>query len=53
MPTMNGSGHEGKGGGLEVPPGRPQGHGGRKLHAIVNLWEMAMRRRMKMRKKGR
>jgi hypothetical protein len=35
-----------------VPPGRPRGCGGRKLPLIPNLREMAMRRRMKMRKRG-
>jgi hypothetical protein len=53
MTTMNGSRHRGKGGGLRVLPGWPRGCGGRKLSSSLNLWEMVMRRRIKMRKGDR
>jgi hypothetical protein len=48
VPTMNGSRHGGKGGGIRVPTGRPRGCGGWKLPLSLNLREMAMGKRMKM-----
>jgi hypothetical protein len=50
MPTMNNSRHGGK---LSVPLGRLRGRWGRKLPLSLNLWEMVMWKRMKMRKRGR
>jgi hypothetical protein len=50
---MKGSRYRGKGGCFGVPLGRLRGHEGRKLPPILNPREMKMRRRMKMRKRGR
>jgi hypothetical protein len=53
VPTTNGCGHGSKGGRLGVPLGRPRGPRGRKLPLSLNLREVVMRKRIKMRKRGR
>jgi hypothetical protein len=53
MQRMKGNRQGGKGGSFRVSSRRLRGREGRKLPPSLNPQEMMMRRRMKMRKRGR